>query len=568
MGFLMVSRRDKLVGLLLLSMFSFCSWATRDVSYGHRQRIDTLFQEIPLRREAMLEAVLRSNNNLSSSYAALDKSKTNVTRAVDELERLLRGPSDQGQAELLGDLKKIREQLKADFQAIDDFKAERSLLQNSLIRLPRAYHQAYQSASEPEQRLLKDLLLETMLYHENLEENYRIPILEDMKRLPSPANATILTFLKHINTIVATDPERMLRLLKLLQPHDSSSLARLKNTYHAMQNLRMRQRTLVVVFQCAMFVLLLGFLAITLRQLNQTIGQVHTINRNLEQSVRERTSSLEESYVQQRTYQAELARSQRLESVGQLAAGIAHEINTPIQFIGDNTRFLQDSFEQMQALLSKLQTLPDGRVQELVAAEDLGYLEKEIPLALQQSLDGLGRVSEVVHSLKTFAHPGGKIKVQANVNEMLRNTMVLARNEWRYVAEVELQLDEQLPPVTCYASDLNQVLLNLVVNAAHAVQDKLGVDPSQKGSIGVKTYQEDQAVFIQISDSGVGMSDEIREHVFDAFFTTKNMGRGTGQGLSIAYDIVVHKHGGKLSCQSTPGAGTCFVVSLPLVLVA
>lgn len=245
--------------------------------------------------------------------------------------------------------------------------------------------------------------------------------------------------------------------------------------------------------------------------------------------------------------QAELVRSQRLASVGRLATGLAHELNTPIQFVGDNTRFLQTSFEALAE----------------ADEEERAYLAEEIPTSIQQSLDGLGRVTEVLRSFKAYAHPGASSKVAADVHEMLRDTVVLARNEWRYVAHLELDFQEGLAAVPCYTADLNQVLLNLVVNAAHAVQDQVGGEPEAKGTIRIRTLQKPAEVEIHISDSGVGMSPEVMSKIFVPFFTTKSVGRGTGQGLAIAREIIEKKHGGRLSCQSEPGRGTTFVVALP-----
>ena len=174
----------------------------------------------------------------------------------------------------------------------------------------------------------------------------------------------------------------------------------------------------------------------------------------------------------------------------------------------------------------------------------------------------------MVRSIKAFSHPGSRTKVETDINEMLRDTITLARNEWRYFADVDFHLDPKLPRTPCYPADLSQVVLNLVVNAAHAIQDKIGRDPVRKGSIGVVTRVQGSGLVIQISDSGVGMTDEVLKKIFDPFFTTKEVGRGPGQGLAIAYDIVVNRHGGKLTCQSKPGAGSCFIMTIPLAVPA
>jgi signal transduction histidine kinase len=270
----------------------------------------------------------------------------------------------------------------------------------------------------------------------------------------------------------------------------------------------------------------------------------------------------------------ELRHAQKLEAVGRLAAGVAHEINTPIQFIGDNTRFLYDGFASVTQLVTAYQALraatTDGAVdsalvREAEAAEaevDWAYLMAEIPKAIGQTLEGVDRVATIVRAMKDFAHPQAEEKTPADLNAALRSTLIVARNELKYAAEVETELGE-LPPVLCYLGDLNQVFLNLLVNAAHAIADKVG-GSGEKGCIRVRTAQEEDSVVIAISDTGSGIAEEIRGKIFDPFFTTKEVGRGTGQGLAIARAIVVEKHGGTLDFETEPGHGTTFFIRLPV----
>jgi PAS domain S-box-containing protein len=276
----------------------------------------------------------------------------------------------------------------------------------------------------------------------------------------------------------------------------------------------------------------------------------------------------------------ELARAQKLESVGALAAGIAHEINTPIQFVGDNTRFLSDSFAEFQQVLQSYHELKQAveaqsELQELVArvaqAEqkaDVEYLAEEIPKAIDQTLDGVARVAKIVRAMKDFSHPDQGEKAPADINHALDDTLTVARNELKYVADVVTDYDPELPLVPCYLSDLNQVFLNLLVNAAHAIAQAAGIDsketPAQKGTITVGTRVEGNEAVIRISDTGTGIPEAIRGRVFDQFFTTKQVGKGTGQGLAIAHSVVVEKHGGSLTFETEVGKGTTFVVRLPL----
>lgn len=270
----------------------------------------------------------------------------------------------------------------------------------------------------------------------------------------------------------------------------------------------------------------------------------------------------------------ELRQAQKLESVGRLASGIAHEINTPIQFVGDNTRFLQDSFGGLQTLHGKYQELREaaasnavspGLLNEVRRAEeesDCAYLLEEIPKALSQTLDGVTRVATIVRAMKDFAHPEGKEKAAADLNKALQSTLTVARNELKYVADVETELGD-LPLVVCNIGDLNQVFLNLLVNAAHAISD-VKKDSGEKGTIRVRTAAEGKTVLVAISDNGCGIPEGIRSRIFDPFFTTKEVGRGTGQGLAIGRSVVVERHKGSLTFESEVGKGTTFFVRLPI----
>ncbi len=269
----------------------------------------------------------------------------------------------------------------------------------------------------------------------------------------------------------------------------------------------------------------------------------------------------------------ELRNAQKLESVGRLGSGIAHEINTPVQFIGDNVRFLRDAFASLEAVLGRYRELRDAfaagpvgpdllaGVQRVEEETDCSYLLGEIPSALAQTLDGVERVATIVRAMKEFAHPEAREMAAADLNRALQSTMTVARNELKYVAEIESDFGE-LPLVVCNVSDLNQVFLNLLVNAAHAIADV--VKDGRKGRIRVRTASEGDMVLISISDTGSGIPEAIRGKIYDPFFTTKEVGRGTGQGLAIARSVVVERHKGTLTFDSEVGKGTTFHIRLPL----
>ena len=275
-----------------------------------------------------------------------------------------------------------------------------------------------------------------------------------------------------------------------------------------------------------------------------------------------------------RALEEQFRQAQKLEAVGRLAAGIAHEINTPIQFVGDNMQFLHDAFSDLSKVMEKYRHLSDAaangvagmmladEVAEAEMAVDINYLVEEIPKAIAQSLDGVARVATLVRAMKEFAHPDRKERAAADINAALLSTLTVARNELKYVAEVETELSD-LPLAVCNIGELNQVFLNLLVNAAHAIGDAVN-GTGQKGVIRVRTALEKDAVLISIADTGGGIPEDIRDKIFDPFFTTKESGRGTGQGLAIAHSVVVDKHGGTLTFASEVGKGTTFFIRLPL----
>jgi PAS domain S-box-containing protein len=279
-----------------------------------------------------------------------------------------------------------------------------------------------------------------------------------------------------------------------------------------------------------------------------------------------------------RLLESQLSQAQKLEAIGQLAAGIAHEINTPTQYVSDNTRFLQEAFHDLATLMKQYEAvcqaartscLTDDHlraVEALVTDIDAPYLRDEIPLAIQQSLEGLERVATIVRAMKDFSHPGGEEKVSADLNKAIESTITVARNEWKYVADMVVDFDPNLPDVPCFIGDINQVILNIMVNAAHAIGDLVAAGNLAKGTITVQTRRVDDAVEIRIKDTGGGIPEAIRSKIFDPFFTTKEVGRGTGQGLAIAHSVVVEKHGGTLTFETEIGRGSTFIIRLPTAL--
>lgn len=282
---------------------------------------------------------------------------------------------------------------------------------------------------------------------------------------------------------------------------------------------------------------------------------------------------------ERREMEAQRHLTQRMESIGSLAAGIAHEINTPTQFVTDNLHFLRRSFAQIAELLRACDGLqaaaaaatPDLAERATTLARlrediELDYLLAEIPQTLQQSLEGLQRVARIVGSLKEFSHPNNAHSTTADLNHVIETAVNVTRHEWKYVAEVVFELDPDLPTVPCVVDEFNQVMLNLIVNASHAIGDALKArdDGSVRGKITVRTRREGDWVVVEVADTGTGIPEAHRGRIFEPFFTTKEVGRGTGQGLTIVHRVITKRHHGTVSFETEVGRGTVFQLRLPL----
>jgi PAS domain S-box-containing protein len=279
-----------------------------------------------------------------------------------------------------------------------------------------------------------------------------------------------------------------------------------------------------------------------------------------------------ENVTERKRLEVDLRHAQKLESVGRLAAGIAHEINTPVQFVSDNLPFLEDAAEanrrlrlRFRELLSRAVAAGCVQIDEVVEAErttDVEYFDQELPLALAQTREGLQRVATIVRAMKDFAHPDNGKQSKADLNRALASTITVARSEFSRFAEVQTEFGD-IPLVLCNLGDLNQAFLNILVNAAHAIADVVGTS-GRLGTIRVRTAREGDVVVITISDTGGGIPEHIRAHVFEPFFTTKEVGRGTGQGLAMARSVIADRHRGQLTFRSQVGEGTMFEIRLPI----
>ncbi|THB76681.1 MAG: DUF3365 domain-containing protein [Desulfobulbaceae bacterium] len=270
--------------------------------------------------------------------------------------------------------------------------------------------------------------------------------------------------------------------------------------------------------------------------------------------------------------QTQLLHAQKLESVGQLASGIAHEINTPAQFTSSNIEFIAEAVEDIRTMVNELQAAVDQKpvdkdtLENLLEESDWQYLDEELPAAINQSRDGVGRISSIVRAMKDFSHPGTRSKDPNDLNHLIETTVTVSRNEWKYVSNVETNLDPDMPMVPCLKDELSQVILNLIINAAHAIgsQYKDGDEIAEKGVITITSKNLELYAEIRVTDSGCGIPEHVRPRVFDPFFTTKDVGQGSGQGLAICKDVIEKKHGGSLIFETEIDVGTTFIITLPL----
>lgn len=278
----------------------------------------------------------------------------------------------------------------------------------------------------------------------------------------------------------------------------------------------------------------------------------------------------------------ELRHAQKLEALGQLAAGIAHEISTPVQFVGDSVSFLRGAFADLQVFAEGVKAIVAGgpsadgapetpdelraALRALMEANDVDYLINRVPRAVDRVVDGLGRVSGILRAMKDFSHPDQREKAPADLNDAVERALTITRGEYKHVAEVKTELAD-LPRIRCHVGDVQQVLVNLVTNAAHAIEARAR-EQGRRGLIEVKTYEEQVGArtlaVVSVRDDGIGIPAAVQPHVFEPFFTTKELGRGTGQGLAISRAIVVDRHEGQIVFETCPGQGTTFFVKLPL----
>ncbi len=336
------------------------------------------------------------------------------------------------------------------------------------------------------------------------------------------------------------------------------------------------------------FLMLVQAQRVSLEDSKRLSDELSLLNKDLEARVERRTQALKEQAAEllesktqlehemseRQRVEVELRHAQKLEAVGQMSAGIAHEINTPIQFVGDSLKFLNEAFSDLQDVAAASQnTLPLLRsnaqakgihdvLEHALDDADIEYLDERVPKALERARNGVERVTNIVKAMKDFSHPDQREMTLAELNSSIESTLVVAANEYKYSATLKKELQE-LPPVLCHLGDINQVILNLIVNAAHAIIEQHG-SSADEGLISIKSWCVGEQVMISIADNGSGIPASVQDRIFDPFFTTKEVGKGTGQGLSISHKIIVENHGGQLYFETEEDVGTTFFITLPL----
>ncbi|WP_432737450.1 PAS domain S-box protein [Maridesulfovibrio sp. FT414] len=275
---------------------------------------------------------------------------------------------------------------------------------------------------------------------------------------------------------------------------------------------------------------------------------------------------------EQESLEHQLANAQKLESIGQLAAGLAHEINTPVQYVSGNLAYLRDSFATVMELLSLCEDsfgrMKSDEGQSMLAEweqakkdGELDFLKVDVPEAFKDTLFGVEQVSSIVKAMRKFSHPGSEKMQTINLKDSIENIITVSRNEWKYSSEIVTEFDPDLPVISCMPGSFNQAILNVLVNAAHANADATATN--KKGSITITTVKKGDIAEITISDTGNGIPEKIQHRIFDPFFTTKEVGKGTGQGLGIVHSVM-KKHGGSINFKTSPGQGTSFILRFPI----
>ena len=515
--------------------------------------------------------VLEESAGLSLDYDAL----THTFREMHRLEaQIAASPSSNAPAVARG-LERTTAHIQRKERIVEDFQSSNSALHNSSTYLPIVAAEVAEGRT-----VVAALLASVVLCRSDCNPDVLARIQGDIAQVAAlPRDPKLDLLIEHARVFASLAPkvERATRQLSTMDaaPYDELYVAA-RNGREAAVARANHYRIGLIALSVALVVTVVSMIM----RLRRALRDYSSLNETLEARVAERTRELSTSREQfkqlaeeGRILEAELRSAQKLESLGRLSAGIAHEINTPVQFISDNMHYIKEAFTSMKDLVQvyrgatraelvpeqRVATAADARIADEIA--DTDYALENVPAALDSALEGLGRIATIVKSLKDFSHPDKSEKSAVDLNSNIRSTATITTNEYKHVADLTLDLGH-LGPVACHGGEINQVLLNLIVNAAHAIGDVVK-KTNQRGQIEIRTWQEPDWACISVRDTGAGIPDDIRDKIFDPFFTTKEVGKGTGQGLALARRIIVDKHGGVLDFVSAVGEGTTFTIKLP-----
>jgi signal transduction histidine kinase len=553
--------------LTLLPLFLIQSGA------APRDQIVARILRMEVVNQTLVGETMRLRLGLADNYDTLAWACAELGRETDALLLDLEPAENRAERELHEEVLVARDGLTTRSAILERFPTHNAILRNSLRAMPILYGRVLADAgsaeaSKGQEEELLGIYERTLTLHAAWSADAALRLRLDLQALLDGAadpSASALGLARHALLTIENRSAIDAMSQELEHTARTSSLERGLAGYLLLsEDLLRREGRSHLWLQAACFgsaLLVCGWIALSFGRQGLALAAEMT--------------KRQEAHDEARAYEVSLRHSQKMESIGQLAAGIAHEINTPTQYISDNASFLRQTFDSILELHAGLAGVlgQGGRTREECAADylalrerlDIGFAESEIPRALGESKEGLERIRSIVVALRDFSHPGKPEKSPTDLNRALETTCTVARSEWKYVAELELQLDPHLGLVPCIEGEIKQVFLNLIVNAAQAIETRRGATAdAPMGRITVRSRRLDGRVEFDVEDTGTGISPEIRHRVFDPFFTTKGVGKGTGQGLAIAHNVVVTKHGGELRLDSEVGRGTCFTVTLPL----
>lgn len=585
----MTTRQCLAIGLAALLLCVFFVYSP-DAEFTENVRYSSDLQQFLQCKAHLNENIIKLRYGLLAQYDVLVDDLNLLKTIHKRLGDVPSFISPSGAAKIHGALALRGKSLLEEEALIENLKSRAAMLNNSLRILPIQADRLRAIAEEFGESFIVNGVNDTerrvLIYNLNYEAEQEQEIKNQLELLNSGNKGlleSLTAYKMNAITILNNRPiveDCIKQLLAIPYGVTGGIISAEYVANYTVANRAAHTYRIILLMLC---VVLAASVSLVFVELRRSERKLSSAMMNLEKRVlvrtRELTSSnekLEERNDELKHTQSQLLHAQKLESIGQLAAGIAHEINTPTQYIGDNLRFVQESFSginkviaHFRAMLSRLRQINEcaqwvADTDLLIQETDLEYICQETPAALTQSLEGVSRVLQIVLAMKEFSHPGCSNKILVDLNRCIESTVTVARNEWKYFADVHTELDPMLPKVPCFPGEFNQVMLNMIVNACHAIEDVVGKESGKKGVITIGTRCDGACVEISIADTGTGIPEHARSRIFDPFYTTKDVGRGTGQGLAIAHSVIVDKHQGSIRFSTETGKGTTFLIRLPL----